>query len=98
MICKHFGLLLINEIKWLCVVQMFFSFSFLSRGIATFYGTSIIYDNNTMWNYDFCVWTTLLPLGYDALPILVVYIQHIKHFKGRQSGLLQEVGIEGNEE
>ena len=96
MICKHFGNLLMDEIRWLCFVQILFQIGFLARAIGTYLGISIFYENGNMWDFSYCMLATLMPLCYEAIPILVLYAQHIKHFKARSSYLRE--GAEGNEE
>ena len=47
-----------------------------------------------MWGLNYCIWTTLVPLLYEGLPIIVLYMQHVKHFKAKDSGQIKE-GPEG---
>ena len=37
-----------------------------------------------MLTKQYCIWAAVIPLGYEGLPIIVLYMQHIKHFKARK--------------
>ena len=90
LICKHFGKLLLYEMAWLCTVQVLFQIGFLARGLGVNISNELHIKEDNMWNYKMCMWSALLPLFTELFPILVLYIQHIKHFSGHKSAQLRE--------
>ena len=51
---------------------------------------TVFHDKGSMWTQDYCIWISLIPIVYEGLPIIVLYIQHIKHFSARKSGQIKE--------
>ena len=74
---------------YLSAVQFFFQFGFALR-IVLFLGLDRRIRNSQSgeppvdWKADYQFWYGVLPVFYEALPILVVYLHHIKNFREKQ--------------
>ena len=44
----------------------------------------------TDWAGTFQFWYSILPLFYECIPILVVYLHHIKNFREKKQRVVQD--------
>lgn len=87
LICKNFGKQLRLEIIYLSIVQFFFQMGFAFRvylDINTRNKLKEVPDGKVpeISGKD-QFWYTILPVFYEALPILSIYLHHIKNFRFR---------------
>lgn len=71
------------EIVYLCGTLFFFQIGFVLRILLVEQMREKI-DNNEQtgwWTDKYRFWFNIMPLFYETLPILVVYLHHIKNFR-----------------
>ena len=88
LICRNFGKQLKREIIVLCIVQFFFQTGFLMRVIIEYdFLSRVKHEQNNEdpkgWKERYKFFYHILPVFYEALPILMVYLHHIKNFRER---------------
>ena len=89
LICRNFGKQLKNEIIYLTAVQFFFQAGFVLRIVLAQDLRSKINSDESYtawWTNKYQFWFNILPLFYETLPILVVYLHHIKNFRVQKTG------------